>query len=94
MLRKLFYKKAHALLYRFSGRLYVTLTDKFTCKEFRDDLDLSKSEFERIVQALDDSGYVEIKHQGGCLVLTVNEQGKSVVAGRDPFKIKGKGAAK
>jgi len=94
MLGILFSKKARALLHRFSGRHYVILTDKFTCKEFRDDLDLSKSEFEKLVQELYDSGYVEIKHRGGGVVLTVTEHGLSVVAGSNPFNIKEEGAAK
>ena len=81
MLSILLLKKAQALLHRFNGRLYVILTDKFTCKEFCDNLNLSKVEFEKLVQILDDSGYVEIKQQGGAVVLKVNEQGKSVVAG-------------
>jgi hypothetical protein len=86
--------KAFALLHRFSGRSYVILTDKFTCKEFRDDLDLSKTEFENLVQLLYDSGYVEINNRGGGVVLTVTELGNLVVTGSQPFKIKEKGAVK
>ena len=73
----LFHKKAAAFLYRASMQGAILLTNKQMCSELRDELDISRSEFDAIVQYLFEIELISIDQKNGKVWIKLTTKGES-----------------